>query len=50
MRAAEYGHVQCLEELAKHKADMKAVDNEGKGDTKIYRCFLYANNFVIIIY
>ena len=35
MRAAEYGHVQCLEELAKHKADMKAVDTEGKGDVKI---------------
>ena len=31
MRAAEYGHVQCLEELAKAKADMRCKDLEGKG-------------------
>ena len=31
MRAAEYGHVQCLEKLAKRGADMKLKDLEGKG-------------------
>lgn len=31
MRAAEYGHVQCMEKLAKAGADMKAVDLQGKG-------------------
>ena len=35
MRAAEYGHVQCLQMLASGtddiKADMKVVDLEGKG-------------------
>ena len=31
MRAAEYGHVQCMEELALNKADMKLRDLEGKG-------------------
>ena len=32
MRAAEFGHVQCLEELVKHKADMTTNDIEGKGN------------------
>ena len=32
MRAAEYGHVQCMEELANAKADMKCRDLEGKGN------------------
>ncbi|XP_064621436.1 ankyrin repeat and EF-hand domain-containing protein 1-like isoform X2 [Lineus longissimus] len=31
MRAAEYGHIQCLEVLAKSGADMKLSDLEGKG-------------------
>lgn len=35
MRAAEYGHVQCLQMLAKGKEDVKAdmtiTDLEGKG-------------------
>lgn len=31
MRAAEFGHVQCLEKLTKAGADMKAVDLQGKG-------------------
>ncbi|XP_013406383.1 ankyrin repeat and EF-hand domain-containing protein 1 isoform X2 [Lingula anatina] len=31
MRAAEYGHVQCMENLAKEGADMKLKDLEGKG-------------------
>ena len=31
MRAAEYGHVQCLEKLVKWGADMKLTDVEGKG-------------------
>ncbi|KAK6183722.1 hypothetical protein SNE40_011147 [Patella caerulea] len=31
MRAAEYGHVQCLEKLAKAGANMRIVDLEGKG-------------------
>ena len=32
MRAAEHGHVQCLEKLAKKGADMKLKDLEGKGN------------------
>lgn len=31
MRAAEYGHVQCMEKLAKAGADMKLKDLDGKG-------------------
>ena len=31
MRAAEYGHIQCLEKLVKHGADMKLKDVDGKG-------------------
>ena len=31
MRASEYGHVQCVEKLAKAGADMKLRDVEGKG-------------------
>ncbi|XP_074648459.1 ankyrin repeat and EF-hand domain-containing protein 1-like isoform X2 [Tubulanus polymorphus] len=31
MHAAEYGHVQCLEQLAKANADMTIEDLEGKG-------------------
>ncbi|KAK3583308.1 hypothetical protein CHS0354_038919 [Potamilus streckersoni] len=31
MRAAEYGHVHCLEKLAKAGANMKLTDLEGKG-------------------
>ena len=31
MRAAEFGHVQCLDKLAIAGADMKATDLEGKG-------------------
>ena len=31
MRAAEFGHVQCMEKLAKAGADMKLKDLEGKG-------------------
>ncbi|XP_033736173.1 ankyrin repeat and EF-hand domain-containing protein 1-like isoform X2 [Pecten maximus] len=31
MRAAEFGHVQCLEKLTKAGADMKSIDLEGKG-------------------
>lgn len=31
MRAAEYGHVQCLEKLAQRGGDMKIKDLEGKG-------------------
>ena len=37
MRAAEFGHVQCLEELVKHKADMKTNDIEGKGNQIVYQ-------------
>ncbi len=40
MRAAEFGHVQCLEILAKRAADMKLKDLEGKGQ---YRSDLYCN-------
>ena len=36
MRAAEYGHVQCLEKLAKRGASMKIVTTEGKGDMNKY--------------
>ncbi len=32
MRAAEYGHVQCLEKLIKAGADMKLRDTGGKGN------------------
>lgn len=31
MRAAEYGHVQVMEKLARAQADMKLKDLEGKG-------------------
>ena len=31
MRAAEYGHVQCMEKLAKAGANMKIRDLEGRG-------------------
>ncbi|CAG2211743.1 Ankyrin repeat and EF-hand domain-containing protein 1 [Mytilus edulis] len=31
MRAAEYGHVECLVELCKNGANMKLTDLEGKG-------------------
>ena len=31
MRAAEFGHIQCLERLAKKGGDMKLTDLEGKG-------------------
>ncbi|ELU14970.1 hypothetical protein CAPTEDRAFT_153089 [Capitella teleta] len=31
MRAAEFGHVQCIEKLAKAGCDMKMKDYEGKG-------------------
>ena len=31
MRAAQYGHVQCLEKLAKKGAEMKLCDLEGQG-------------------
>ena len=32
VRAAEFGHVQCLQKLAKRGADMKICDLEGKGE------------------
>ena len=32
MRAAEYGHVQCMEVLAKSGANMKIRDLEGRGE------------------
>lgn len=31
MRAAEYGHVDCLAKLAEKDANMKLTDREGKG-------------------
>jgi len=31
MRAAEFGHIQCLEKLSESGADMKRSDLEGKG-------------------
>lgn len=31
MRAAEYGHVDCLAKLAEKGANMKLTDREGKG-------------------
>ena len=31
MRAAEFGHVECMEKLANRGADMKMRDLEGKG-------------------
>lgn len=45
MRAAEYGHVQCMEKLAKARCDMKVKDHEGKG--QIYS-YLYMQNEIII--
>ena len=33
MRAAEYGHVDCLAKLAEKGANMKLADREGKGDS-----------------
>ena len=32
MRAVQYGHVQCLEKLAKKGADMKLCDLQGNGE------------------
>lgn len=32
MRAAEYGHVQCMEKLARAGADMRLKDIQGKGE------------------
>ena len=32
MRAAQFGHVQCLHKLAKRGADMKICDLDGKGE------------------
>lgn len=43
MKAAEYGHVQCLEKLAKAGADMKLTDLEGKGKYSI--CIMYNKMF-----
>ena len=34
MRAAEYGHVQCLEKLAQAKTNMNLTDIEGKGHSR----------------
>ena len=36
MRAAEYGHVDCLKKLAEKGANMKLTDREGKGNQKLY--------------
>lgn len=36
MRAAEYGHVQCLQKLAKRGADMKICDLDGKGLSNLF--------------
>ena len=36
MRAAEFGHIQCMEKLAKAGADMKLKDMEGKGTKHLY--------------
>ena len=42
MRAAEYGHIQCMEKLAKAGADMKLADTKGKGKSTyiihVYDC------------
>ena len=36
MRAAEYGHVDCLKKLAEKGANMKLTDREGKGNQELY--------------
>ena len=41
MRAAEHGHVQCLENLAKKGGDMKLKDLEGKGKKIIQHQSMY---------
>ena len=49
MRAAEYGHVQVMEELVKAGSDLKLTDDEGKGEKSVnfgvvkfgfFRCFI----------
>lgn len=49
MRAAELGHELSMEILAKAKADMTIVDNEGKGKTLIIssRCNLFCSRKTI---
>lgn len=44
MRAAEFGHVQCLEKLAEVGANMRLEDLEGKGNNFEY---LYSLSFWI---